>query len=326
MNIEWYHSFFQSLSTQQDSVSVRQFKNKLEDTLTNPSHGHFPGWNNAYKNIPTSITTHIKCDQAVIEIGEPQDLDKASQSELHQNLQALMPWRKGPFNLFGTHIDAEWQSQLKWDRITKHVKDLAHKKILDVGCGNGYYMLRMLGAGAEQVVGLDPNLLYLAQFYAFQKCLHTPLQAHLIPLPFEELPIELDYFDYVFSMGVLYHRRDPIEHLQKLFQHTRIGGTLCLETLVIDETATTELIPPDRYAGMRNVWSVPSPTKVLEWLKTAGFSNCSLIDLHKTTIEEQRATDWMTNYSLANFLDPDDACKTIEQHPAPMRAIFLAAK
>lgn len=326
MNIQWYEPWFRSLSSLLENDNLLTFKNKLEETLENPSHGHFPGWNQAYLNIPASVTSHINCNQAIIEIGKAHELDEKQQTELIQHLKALMPWRKGPFKFFDTLIDAEWQSNLKWQRITKHIHHLENKKILDVGCGNGYYMLRMLGAGAEQVVGIDPNLLYLAQFYALQKCLHKPLQAHLIPMPFEELPTELDYFDYVFSMGVLYHRRNPIEHLQKLYQHTSTTGTLCLETLVLDQTTSTELIPADRYAGMRNVWSVPTPAKVSEWLDLAGFKDCKLIDMQQTTIDEQRSTDWMTNYSLLNFLDAKDPNKTIEQHPAPTRAVFLATK
>jgi tRNA (mo5U34)-methyltransferase len=325
MNIQWYEPLFRSLVTMIENDNLLTFRNKLEETLKNPSHGHFPGWNEAYLNMPTSMTSHIKCDQAVIEIGEAHELDAIQHTELIQHLKALMPWRKGPFKFFGTLIDAEWQSNLKWQRIAKHIHP-EHKKILDVGCGNGYYMLRMHGAGAHQVVGIDPNLLYLAQFYALQKCLHKPLQAHLIPMPFEELPTELNYFDYVFSMGVLYHRRDPIQHLQKLYQHTSTTGILCLETLVLDQAISTELIPVDRYAGMRNVWSIPSPTKVLEWLDLAGFKDGKLIDIQQTTIEEQRSTAWMKNYSLVNFLDAKDPTKTIEQYPAPTRAVFLASK
>lgn len=326
MNIEWYRDLFQSLSAVTEKDVLDDLKNLLQQTLANPRHGHFPDWNSAYQNIPASITSHINCNQAMIEVGTTDDIDPELAIQTESHLKTLMPWRKGPFKIFGIMIDAEWQSHLKWQRISRHVNDLDNKKILDVGSGNGYYMLRMLGAGAEQVIGIDPNLLYLAQFYALQKCLHSPVAAHLLPLPFEELPVELDYFDYVFSMGVLYHRRNPLEHLQKLYQHTRTDGTLCLETLVLNDASTTELIPADRYAGMRNVWSVPSPDKVLEWLDLAGFRNYRLIDLQQTTIEEQRATDWMTGYSLINFLDKQDHSRTIEQLPAPTRAIFLAKK
>jgi tRNA (mo5U34)-methyltransferase len=49
-----------------------------------------------------------------------------------------------------------------------------------------------------------------------------------------------------------------------------------------------------------------------------------MVDISTTSIEEQRSTDWMTFESLEDFLDPNDHSKTIEGHPAPTRAVFLA--
>ncbi|MEW8068099.1 MAG: DUF1698 domain-containing protein, partial [Candidatus Thiodiazotropha endolucinida] len=43
-----------------------------------------------------------------------------------------------------------------------------------------------------------------------------------------------------------------------------------------------------------------------------------------TTIEEQRATEWMRFESLADYLDPADRSLTIEGYPAPRRAVFVA--
>ena len=46
------------------------------------------------------------------------------------------------------------------------VKPLEGKMILDVGCGNGYYSLRMQGDGAKSVIGIDPSMLFMMQFKA----------------------------------------------------------------------------------------------------------------------------------------------------------------
>lgn len=40
--------------------------------------------------------------------------------------------------------------------------------VLDVGYGSGYHMWRMLGEGAEAVIGLDPTLLFNLQFALFK--------------------------------------------------------------------------------------------------------------------------------------------------------------
>ena len=54
-------------------------------------------------------------------------------------MRNLMPWRKGPFSLYGVNIDTEWRSDWKWDRVLPHLSDLTGRTILDVGCGSGYH-------------------------------------------------------------------------------------------------------------------------------------------------------------------------------------------
>lgn len=82
-----------------------------------------------------------------------------------------MPWRKGPFSLYGLDIDTEWRSDWKWQRVLPHISPLAGRSILDVGCGSGYYLWRMIGEGAHLAVGIDPMQLFLCQFEAIRKLL-----------------------------------------------------------------------------------------------------------------------------------------------------------
>ena len=56
----------------------------------------------------------------------------------------------------------------------------------------------------------------------------------------------------------------------------------------------------------------------------AGFSDIEIVDVGVTSLEEQRRTSWMTFHSLKEFLDPDDATRTIEGFPSPRRAILTA--
>ena len=129
--------------------------------------------------------------------------------------------------------------------------------MLDVGCGNGYHCWRMLGAGARAVIGIDPTLLSVMQFQAIQR-LTGNANIFVLPLGIEDMPYGLKAFDTVFSMGVLYHRRSPIDHLLELRDSLRPGGELVLETLVIDGKLGDTLVPQQRYAKMRNVWFIPS--------------------------------------------------------------------
>jgi tRNA (mo5U34)-methyltransferase len=140
----------------------------------------------------------------------------------------------------------------------------------------------------------------------------------------EQLPEGLQAFDTVFSMGVFYHRRAPMDHLRELKDCLRPGGQLVLETLVIEGELGEVLVPEGRYAKMRNVWFLPSPDTMLSWLRKCGFANQRMVDFTPTTVEEQRPTEWMTFESLPDFLDPADHSRTIEGHPGPIRAVFLA--
>ncbi|MDW3095318.1 MAG: tRNA 5-methoxyuridine(34)/uridine 5-oxyacetic acid(34) synthase CmoB [Gammaproteobacteria bacterium] len=326
MNLDHYTHLFELNQLSNDSEWKSLLRKKIEAVFLKPSHGHFSKWQFAVDQLSTTRSSHFKFDTPIIEIGTSNDLTDQKNEIILQSLNSLHPWRKGPFNFFGTHIDTEWRCDKKWLRIQSYLPSLEGKTILDVGCGNGYYMLRMLGDGAKNVIGVDPTLVFLAQYYGLTQCINRNINAHLLPIALEELPTQINQFDYVFSMGVLYHRRNPREHLKRLHQHTSAGGSVLIETLVIDTDKNTQLIPQNRYAGMRNVWSIPSPSLVQSWLEDSGYENIQLHNIQTTQIEEQRATQWMQNYSLINFLDPIDHSKTIEGHPAPTRAIFTALR
>ncbi|MFV3330380.1 tRNA 5-methoxyuridine(34)/uridine 5-oxyacetic acid(34) synthase CmoB [Pseudomonas sp. NY15437] len=293
-----------------------QLAAKVED-----GHGDLERWLAAVDRLPP-------LQASAVELGERFNLegacDEGTRAQLTLALQGLIPWRKGPFHLFGVHIDTEWRSDWKWQRVSPHI-DLVGKRVLDVGCGNGYYQWRMLGAGARSVVGVDPNWLFFCQFLAMKRYL-PDLPAWHLPFALEDLPEKLEGFDTVFSMGVLYHRRSPIDHLLALKDCLRRGGELVLETLVVEGDVNTVLVPEDRYAQMRNVWFLPSVPALELWLRRAGFTDVRSVDISRTSVEEQRATQWMRYQSLPDFLDPQDHSRTVEGLPAPLRATLVARK
>jgi tRNA (mo5U34)-methyltransferase len=238
-----------------------------------------------------------------------------------------MPWRKGPYQIGDLQLDSEWRGDMKWDRLKGHLQPLAGKTVLDVGSGNGYFTYLMAMQGAEIAVGIEPFLLFNYQFQAIHTLISQPPKAYVLPLKLEQMPKESS-FDSVFSMGVLYHQKDHMLHLQQLKDVLIEGGELILETLIIDQKHGDQITPEDRYARMRNVWCLPSTDTLHIWLEQAGFKNIKLIDVTKTTPEEQRATHWIgdNTQSIKDFLDPNDDNLTIEGLPAPKRAVFICQK
>lgn len=286
-------------------------------------HGHFKNWIRAVEYLPVLQPETLDLLHSVT--ADRHDLTTRQRDGIASLLRNLMPWRKGPYSLYGVQIDTEWRSDWKWQRVLPHISPLTGRTVLDVGCGSGYHMWRMVGAGAKLVVGIDPMQLFLCQFEAVRKLLGDDQRAHLLPLGIEQLP-ELNAFDAVFSMGVLYHRRSPLDHLLQLKNQLVNGGELVLETLVIEGGDREVLVPGERYAQMRNVYFIPSTGVLKSWLEKCGFVDVRIVDFSVTSTDEQRRTDWMTSGSLADFLNPSDSSKTVEGYPAPLRAVLVAQK
>ncbi len=323
---DWYHDLFAYLEASGLSAWRRQLDDQLRHRFEIAPHGDLPRWLGALAALPSFEAVNAHLDRDRVEFSLDSSLPSVSQRhQLEEALRALMPWRKGPFDFFGVTIDTEWRSDWKWQRVAPHLDDLSGRTILDVGCGSGYHCWRMAGAGARRVLGIDPGLLFLCQFMAAKRYAgKRPVD--LLPLRMEDLPANLAHFDTVFSMGVLYHRRSPLDHLAELFACLRPGGQAVLETLVVEGPAGYSLMPRDRYAMMRNVWFIPSVATLEHWMARMGFEAISTVDVSPTTTEEQRRTDWMRFQSLADFLDPNDASRTIEGYPAPLRATVVARR
>lgn len=329
----WYAKYYQDLIDfmQQEGSLLSKWGEVIEQQLfeeyvTN-AHGDMARWQAAYESLPDIDVTEAILNQSAIEV-KHSDLSENLQEQVYTGLKNLMPWRKGPFQFFETHIDTEWRSDFKWDRIKDHISPLHGRTVLDVGCGSGYHMWRMLGDGASRVIGVDPSKLFFWQFEAVKKYVQTtfdaPVPVHLLPFKMEDVPAKLKRFDTVFSMGVLYHRRSPLDHLTELQQALRPGGELVLETLVIEGKEGEVLVPDDRYAMMRNVWFLPSVPTLCQWLRRLGFKDVRMVEQNYTSQDEQRSTDWMGFSSLKDFLDPKDHTKTVEGLPAPLRATIVA--
>lgn len=317
-----YSELYKALENSDAAKWLDTLAQSVDHAFNAPRHGELDKWLSMLASLPDSEPSSIELNSEV-RIGEKDDIEQEIRDELEQHLRLLMPWRKGPFSIFGLDINTEWHSDWKWERVQPHIASLKGKHVLDIGCGNGYYALRSYAQGADLVVGIDPGQKYIMQFYALKKYLGN-IPVHLLPLGIEDIPPSLNAFDTVFSMGVLYHRRSPLDHLMELRECLKPGGELVLETLVIDGDVNSVLLPEGRYQQMRNVWFLPSCDALVLWLQRCGFKNVRVVDVSKTSTDEQRATDWMTFDSLEQFLDPNDPTKTIEGYPGPMRAVVLA--
>lgn len=307
-----------------DLESLRRLLNEKSTWINQDKHGFL-----RYRS-PLQSIQHLRassCDFSgdIIRIGTAADLNPDDQQRVEALLRGFMPWRKGPFSIFGIDIDAEWRSERKWNRIAQELPDLSGKVIADIGSNNGYYMFHMAAYQPEFVLGFEP---YVQHYYTF-KALNifagqTQLQTELLGI--EHLNLFPECFDVIFCLGILYHRPSPVEALRDLHRALKPGGVLIVESQAIPGTEPVALFPEQTYAKVPGTWFVPTASCLRNWMTRTGFNAVELFCDHAMSSQEQRCTAWMTFESYEDFIDKHNPAFTIEGYPAPRRVFFKATK
>lgn len=278
--------------------------------------------------LPYESVKHLKagyCDFSgdVVTIGRADELSEQDRKKVYQVMRDFMPWRKGPFEVFGINIDAEWRSERKWNRVIPELPDLQDKIVADIGCNNGYYMFRMAQYDPKVVIGFEP---YLQHYYAF-KTLNTFAGAENLAvelLGVEHITLFRKCFDVVFLMGILYHRSSPVDILRDIRSAMSPEGVLIVESQGIPGSEPQALFPEHRYAKVPGTYFVPTGPCLANWLTRAGFTDVKVFFSHPMSGEEQRRTEWMVFESYEDFIDTSDPTLTVEGYPAPIRLFARA--
>ena len=257
------------------------------------------------------------------EIGDVVKVDGEYSQDIKALAKKLMPWRKGPFEVFGTYIDTEWRSNIKYNLIRPHF-NLQGKRVADIGCNNGYYLFRMQEDQPELLVGFDPSPIYKTQFDFMNHFAKTKIVYELLGV--EHVEFYEEKFDFIFCLGVLYHRSDPVAMLKSLYKGLDKYGEVLLDTFFIEGEDEVCLSPKSSYSKIPNIYFVPTIPALKNWCLRAGFSHFEVLETSKTELEEQRKTEWIEGQSLEDFLDPDDSSKTVEGYPAPARVYVKLIK
>lgn len=256
-------------------------------------------------------------------IGNRADLSDKEYEIIVQTAKKLIPWRKGPFKIFDLEIDSEWQSNIKYNLIRPYF-NLKDKIVADIGCNNGYYMFRMLEDKPKRLIGFDPSPLTLHQFEFINHFVKSDIVYEMLGV--EHLEFYNHKFDFIFMLGVLYHRPDPVGTLKSLARGLNSKGEILIDTFMIDGDDEICLTPNKRYSKIPNIYFIPTIPALKNWLERAGFENIEVLATTITTSEEQRKTPWSFDESLEDFLDPNDSSKTVEGYPAPKRVYVKARK
>jgi tRNA (mo5U34)-methyltransferase len=287
-----------------------------------------PHWNEIRKALTTLVSesnisaTEVDLAADTISAPLPSDVNYEKLSEI---CRSLISWRTGPYQLGEFALDTEWRSYIKWGRVSPLIPRNTGMRIADVGCSNGYFLYKLSSLKPAVAIGFDPVERCWLQFALLQSMLHVPNLAFL-PMGILALDAFPRFFDFILCMGVIYHQRDQALAVRKLYDATRPGGQVLLESLVVPTEGELVVTPPDRYAKMRNAWTIPSAKSLETLFRNAGFRDVQVRSFGPLTSLEQRRTELAPFESLADFLDPHDPSKTVEGHPAPHTAAVIGRR
>ena len=279
----------------------------------------------AVQSVYELKTEWFDASDAAIRVGKANELTPKQAEQWMAALKTFCPWKKGPFELFGIPIDAEWRSDLKWERILPHIQPLAQRKVADIGCHNGYFMFRMLHENPELVIGFEPVAKHFWNFQLIQNLIQQP-NLYFELLGVEHIDLYPNVFDTIFCLGILYHHADPIGLLRKLREALAPGGELIIDCQGIPGEEAIALTPRKRYAQAKGIWFLPTQSCLETWIARAGFTDIHCFYAEPLSLAEQRRTPWADIDSLKEFLNPNDLTRTIEGYPAPWRYYVRASK
>ncbi|MEN8136504.1 MAG: tRNA 5-methoxyuridine(34)/uridine 5-oxyacetic acid(34) synthase CmoB [Thermodesulfobacteriota bacterium] len=278
-----------------------------------------------FESIKHLRAAHLDFSGDTVKIGHRDELTEADHEKVLAVLRNFMPWRKGPFEVFGVEIDAEWRSERKWQRLQQALPDLKDKIIADIGSNNGYYLFRMAAHQPRLALGFEPHLHHHFTFKTLNSLAgQDTLKSEMLGV--EQIGLFENCFDVIFMMGILYHRISPIEVLKETLKALHPGGTLIVESQAIPGEEPIALFPEKTYAKVPGTYFVPTGACLTNWLTRAGFKDVELFCSHPMDSNEQRCTDWMDFESYDDFIDPVNPELTIEGYPAPIRVFIKARK
>lgn len=314
-----YFDFFPT-ARHDDIAAIHQERQRW----VNQDKKGFLRYREPFQALSRFSASYVDLGGDAITIGRHREVGELEREEIKKQLRRFMPWRKGPFSVFGVDVDAEWRSERKWSRLTAKLPDLKGKYIADIGCNNGYYMFRMAHHQPKFVLGLEPSVQHYYCFKSLNQMAGLDnLDIDLLGV--EHLPLFPDCFDVIFLMGIIYHRPSPIDTLRDIVCALQPGGTLLLESQAIPGDEPYALFPDKTYAKVPGTYFVPTGRCLMHWMQKAGLVDIELFCAHPMTPLEQRQTDWMVFESYEDFLDPNDNSRTVEGYPAPWR-VFLTGR
>jgi tRNA (mo5U34)-methyltransferase len=216
-----------------------------------------------------------------------------SPHEIEQRVRGLGPWfhnvRLGGVQTAPDHFLGDYPEN-KWRHFAEAVPaDLTGKTVLDIGCNAGFYSIEMKRRGAERVVAIDSDEVYLAQARFAAEVSEAEIEFHQLSV-YDAATLN-EEFDVVLFLGVFYHLRHPLlaldlihEHVTRdllIFQSMQRGSEDVeplsedypfWETTIFEQQGFPRMhFIEKRYSADPTNWWIPNRACVEAMLRSAGF-------------------------------------------------------
>lgn len=157
--------------------------------------------------------------------------------------------------------------------------DLSGKRVLDIGCWDGFYSFECERRGAE-VVSID--CWHPEGFFLAHEALQSRVQFHEMSV-YDLSRDRFGSFDIVLFLGVLYHVRHPLLALERVCEMSH--DIAVIETHVIDNARDAhfpalEFYEFDELGGAYDNWFGPNTEALLAMIRAAGFVRPQVLQKH----------------------------------------------
>jgi len=159
--------------------------------------------------------------------------------------------------------------------------DLRGKRVLDIGCWDGWFSFEMERRGAEVVAA---DIVERETFLTAREALGSKADFVLSDV-YQLTPDRIGYFDIVLFLGVLYHVKHPLLALERVCALTT--DLALIESLVTDDGAQPgapplmEFYETSELLGRFDNWYGLNTSCLLAFCRTAGFATVDLLGVEE---------------------------------------------
>jgi hypothetical protein len=180
-----------------------------------------------------------------------------------------------------------------FDELVVRLAGKRPARILEIGPKDGFDTARLLSLKPDQLLMIDLADKAANNDIWYPKLARPGVELRYGNFMYEPWVEDLEPFDIVWCTGVLYHNPEQLRMIARLFDLTRLGGLMVLESATArrrflgNENCVELWYPPPegatkkKYHISSNVTHLPSRKAIESWMSMVGFVDNRLSNAHR---------------------------------------------